>query len=282
MISLKWTLFYGGACVHPEKIVLSKGKWKKRLFPALFSLLIHPEHGPILFDTGYTQRFHTETHRFPYRLYRMVTPVHFKETDAAHYQIQQLGYKSEEIRYIILSHFHADHIGGCMDFPHATFICSKKAYQAVQGKTGFSAVKRGFIPYLLPNDFKERVQFVEESKRVSIEERFSPFLEGYDLFGDGSVIAVDLPGHAFGQIGIFFQNEQAKPVFLAADSCWLKEQYEEKALPHPLANLITDDPQAYQESLTKVHLLSIRHPEVQIVPSHCLETWLHLRGNGST
>jgi glyoxylase-like metal-dependent hydrolase (beta-lactamase superfamily II) len=275
MIPLRWRLLYGGVCTHPEKVVLPNRKWKNRIFPALFALIEHPVHGLILFDTGYAKRFFDETNPFPYRFYRMITPVIISESDSALAQIEKLGYQASEIRYIILSHLHADHICGCLDFPSSTFVCSQKAYQSVVGKTGLEAVKQGFIPNLLPSDFADRVQFIEETKRVKV---VSPFQEGYDLFGDGSILAVDLPGHAAGQIGVFFQTEQDEQIFLAADSCWLEEQYRKNSMPHPLAGLITDDQDAYRESLNKVHQLSIEHPEIKIIPSHCLDTWQRWKG----
>ncbi len=277
MIPLRWRLLCGGACTHPEKVVLPTGKWKKRIFPSLFSLFEHPSYGLILFDTGYARRFIDETKRFPYRIYRMTTPVRVSEADSAVAQVEKLGYQASDIRYIILSHFHADHICGCLDFPSSTFICSQKAYQSVVGKTGLKAVQQGFIPNLLPENFASRVQFIEETQRIKV---ISPFNEGYDLFGDGSLIAVDLPGHAVGQIGVFFRTEQDQQIFLAADSCWLEEQYRRNSMPHALARLITDDQEAYRESLKKVHQLSVEHPEIEIIPSHCLDTWQRWKGNG--
>ncbi|MBA4493397.1 MBL fold metallo-hydrolase [Paenactinomyces guangxiensis] len=271
----------GGYCTHPEKMVLPYKKLKKRIFPALFSLIEHPVHGPILFDTGYSSRFFSETKRFPYRLFRLITPVTFSEHESARSQVKEAGYAPEEIRTIILSHLHTDHVAGLMDFPRSEMICSRSAWEAVRGKEGWSALKRGLIPSLLPGDFADRVLFVEDTPVLSIKDRFSPFETGRDLFGDGSLISVALPGHAAGQIGLFLRTEQQGTIFLAADSCWVSEAYQKNVLPHPLTDLLTADKKALVESLAKVHALSLQHPDITIVPSHCLETWKTLSAPGA-
>jgi hypothetical protein len=50
-----------GRCRHLERVTLRGGRWTTIDFPALASLLIHPTEGPILYDTGYAERFRTET-----------------------------------------------------------------------------------------------------------------------------------------------------------------------------------------------------------------------------
>jgi glyoxylase-like metal-dependent hydrolase (beta-lactamase superfamily II) len=226
----------------------------------------------MLFDTWYSHHFFTETAPFPFRFYRWITPVTLGEQEDALSQIQKQGFSPEEIRYILLSHLHADHIAGCKDFPYATFICSRIDYEWVRDTKGFQALKRGFVPGLLPEDFLRRVQWIEDGPLISIKERFSPFSHAFDLFSDGSLLAVHLPGHSPGQFGLFLQTE-SQTVFLAADSCWLKQAYEKNIPPHPIANALTSDVADYKNTLKKVHQLSQQHPEIQIIPSHCLETW---------
>ncbi|WP_044642295.1 MBL fold metallo-hydrolase [Risungbinella massiliensis] len=273
MKQVKWHLFQGGYCTHPGKIVNPKSNWKKRVFPALFFLIVHPEQGPILIDTGYSKYFFKETKRFPFSLFHLLTPVTFEQEEEAVQQIKKVGISPEDVKWIVLTHLHADHIAGVKDFPNATFICSQKELNAVHGKGDWKSLRRGFIPNLLPSDFGQRVKVIEELSQQNISAKFSMFNTAYDLFGDNSLIAVDLPGHAQGQIGLFFQDEQGKTIFLASDSCWVKEAYEEIVLPHPLSNLITEQPKEYRESLVKVHNLAKEHPDIRIIPSHCLDTW---------
>ena len=273
MIKVKWFLRYGGHCTQLEKMILSNRPWQKRIMPALFSLIEHPTQGLLLFDTGYSPAFFTATEAFPYRLYRYATPVTFTEQQAAVNQINHLGYSQDDIKTIILSHLHADHICGINDFPAANFLVTQTAYQEVANKKGFAALRRGFIPSLLPNDFRERVQWIEQTTKIPLTNEFSPFTEGYDLFGDQSIIAVELPGHAAGQIGILFHTVEDKTIFLIADGCWTSESYRLKQMPHPITNFITHDPTAYRQTLSHIHQFAKQHPHVKIIPSHCIQTW---------
>ena len=77
--------------------------------------IVHPEEGAVLFDTGYNTRLYREPCLSSCRTYAAVLPVAVKpEEDAAH-QLDVLGYRPEEIKWIILSHFHVDHCAGLLN-----------------------------------------------------------------------------------------------------------------------------------------------------------------------
>jgi glyoxylase-like metal-dependent hydrolase (beta-lactamase superfamily II) len=270
LMSLKVKFFEAGYCIHREGMVIRDGKWRKLAFPALFALILHPTIGAILFDTGYTERFFQETKNFLFRLYALTTPVYFIEpNDSAVYQLEKAGIDALDIKYIIISHFHADHIGGLLDFPNAKFICCKSAYQAVKDLRGINALKAGFLAGLLPVNFSERSLFVEDKQTVSLPVEYQPFTQGIDLFGDSSLIAVELPGHAMGQLGLFFKDADNQDYFLIADACWLSRAYQEFVLPHPLTRLIFSSQQDYVDTLAKIHDLYKLNPKIKIIPTHC-------------
>lgn len=275
-MALNVTFFQAGYCTHPEAVVVRDGQWKTTNFPSLFALISHPESGNILFDTGYSDRFFQETRHFPLRLYALTTPVYFQPEDSAVYQLKNQGIEPESVQYIIISHFHADHIGGLRDFPNARFVCFKSAYEAVKHRRGISALKAGFLSGLLPSDFEQRAIFVEDKKRISLPPQYTPFDTGFDLLGDGSLYAVELPGHATGQLGLFFIDADHQSYFLIADACWLSRAYQEFVKPHPIANLIFSDRQEYVDTLSKIHQLYKLNPEVKIIPTHCSKTWNEL------
>lgn len=272
-VLLKLSLLAAGHCTHPEAMVTRGGRWQSVPFPALFALLEHPRLGPILFDTGYTARFFAETCRWPYSLYAKITPVCLQQSEEAHHQLAARGIAAEAIAYLIISHFHADHIAGLKDFPNAQFIYFAEAYQAVRPRRGWSAVRVGFLPGLLPCDFERRSRPVSLTRLTPLPPGYAPFAGGVDLFGDGSILAVPLPGHATGQMGLFLQTDQAETILLAADACWHSRAYRDLIWPHPLANLALAEPQAYRQTLTKLHHLHHNNPHIKIIPSHCREVY---------
>lgn len=278
---VKVTWLKTGYCTHPEAIALRGGRWQTVQFPALVALIQHPTFGNILFDTGYSERFFRETQHWPNRLYALITPTYLQPEESAVQQLQQRGISPESIRYIVISHFHADHIGGLADFPNAKFICAQSAYEAVKQQKGLGAVKAGFLEGLLPSNFEQQVEFVEHKPIVNALPGY--FETGFDLFGDRSLIAIELPGHATGQIGLIFvektnvektnveKTEQC--YFLVADACWSSRAYQEFVSPHPIAQLIFSNPAAYRSTLQKLHQLHKTHPEIRIIPTHCADFW---------
>lgn len=261
-----------GYCTHLESITIRGGKWRSQQYPALCTLIQHPEYGNILYDTGYSSRFFTETKRWPYSLYNIITPVKISEEHTLIHQLQKDGIKPEDISYIIISHFHADHVAGLKDFPNAKMIFSRDGYNAVKGRTGFSALRKAYLSGLLPNDFVEKAIFIEDRNTIILDKAMAPFDKGTDIFGDGSVIAIDLSGHAIGQIGILF-NSNEQQVFLVADSCWSSKAYREYKLPSSITYLIHDNKSTYQHTLKKLYDLYSNNKDVKIVPSHCQEIW---------
>lgn len=293
-LPIKLMIRSAGYCVHPEWLTLKGGSFRPVKFPAGFACLLHPVHGTILFDTGYSTRFFRETATLPNALYRYITPVHFQEEDSAAAQLRQEGIAPENVRYIILSHFHADHIGGARDYPNAHFIYLDKAYTAVRGLGKFARVKAGFLPGLLPEDFADRSLPVGEAPgRRGLEldssaakpsatwatsfgpgAPFSPE-EVYDLLGDGSVLAVELSGHAEGMIGVFVSTT-AHDYLLCADTVWSSRAFLEQRPPHPAAGLIMSDRLDYKHSFKRLQALRAWHPGLRVVPSHCpiaLDNW---------
>jgi glyoxylase-like metal-dependent hydrolase (beta-lactamase superfamily II) len=275
MTPIKVNFFQAGYCTHPEAIVIRDGKWKTSKFPAVFALITHPEHGAILYDTGYSSRFYQETRNLPYRIYALTTPVYFQPEESASAQLQKFGITPKAVNYIIVSHFHADHVGGLRDFPNAKFICFESAYTAVKNLRGIAATKAGFLPGLLPPDFADRTIFVETKRTIALP-LCDTFDTGLDLFGDGSLVAVELPGHVTGQLGLFFTDINEQSYFLIADACWLSRAYQEFIQPHPIASLIFASKHDYIDTLQRIHQLHKLNPNLKIIPAHCADAWKEL------
>jgi glyoxylase-like metal-dependent hydrolase (beta-lactamase superfamily II) len=252
-----------------------KGAPKKTIrFYATYAVIKHPKHGVILFDTGYTKRFFSSTSAYPYKLYRAFTPVFIKPEEEAAAQLKADGIQPEDVRYIIVSHFHADHIGGLRDFPNARFICDRAAYNDIKGKSGLSALKKGFLPAQLPEDFTKRTDFINVEKGTSKDEHLGAL---HDLLDDGSILLTRLDGHAKGQLGALLQTEKGR-VFLISDAAWLKPAYIDLKLPHPIVRLFFDSWADYKASLNRVHNYHEAHPDTLIIPCHCVETLTALNG----
>lgn len=272
-----------GYCTHPEFLTIRGGSLKSAVFPAGFACIRHPEYGVILFDTGYSSRFFDETRSLPQALYRYITPVVYHEEQSAVQQLSAADIDAEDVQYIILSHFHGDHIAAVQDFPNAQFIYMQESYDAVRRLGTLAAVKAGFLQGLLPQDFAERSHPFTRSSRiegnraetaaeapavnVSSAADYAPY---YDLFGDGSILAIELSGHAEGMISLLLSTA-AHDYLLCADTVWSSRAFKENRAPHPAAGLIMSNRREYKYNMERLRQWSMRHPQLRIVPSHCNE-----------
>lgn len=265
---VSWQLLDTGYCLAREAHLLRGVSRSTIHCHALVALIKHPQRGIILWDTGYAPRMEEATQWWPWKLYRHVTPLRLNPVLHLATQLPRLGIPLDSVRIILLSHLHADHVAGLLDFPHAHIVLHTAALEAWQVSRGWRALKRGVIPALFPPDFATRTTPIKKFDGPAV-----PGLgASHDLFGDGSILLVELPGHARGQLGAFLPTA-TRPVLLAADGAWLSRAFRERRPPHPLTYLFADDPPAIQRTLNSLHAFAAAHPDVLIVPTHCPEVF---------
>lgn len=265
---MKFELKTAGFCWAAQHHAIRGAKRKDIKFYATFGVIRHPKHGIILFDTGYATRFFDFTSKYPYKLYQHLTKVKIKKEEEVVEQLKADGIEPNDVKYIIISHFHADHIAGLMDFPNSTFICNRVSYEAIKGTSGMAAMKHGFVPAFLPDDFENRLQRVDIEKGTYKDKDLGKLV---DLFGDGSILLCDLDGHAVGQIGAILNTDEGL-VFLISDACWVEEAYKDGKMPHFITRLLFNSWKNYTSNVTKISNYHKNNPETLIIPCHCEKT----------
>ncbi len=267
-MKVKLHLNYAGHCLANERHAIRSGQNKVIKFHALWGLIQHPNHGWILFDTGYTRRFYDATKNFPSRIYALATKVSISQDEEVLSQLKQAGISSEDIKFIIVSHFHADHVGGLHDFPSAHIITSKKGLNQVRKMSSLFSFRKGILKGLIPNDLESRASFYED---FNTGKSIPDLGLVYDLFNDESIMIVPLEGHARGQFGLLLSTSKSQ-YFLVADAAWLHESFEELTLPHPIVRTFIDSWKALVKSLNRIHQFYKNNPETVVVPTHCAST----------
>lgn len=272
-IRVHFHLLRVGQCRHYEWAAIRGGSWKKIAFPAICALIGHPTRGWMLYDTGYSERFFEETKPFPERLYRMMLPVDLSIDPTLEEQLAKLSIRPENITTILVSHFHGDHVAGLRNFPRAKFWAMKNDFDRAMGQSRWRGTFDGFLRGLLPADFESRVSLVETARCVALPAWLAPFTSGFDLFGDGSLIAVPLPGHAASQMGLVFRDENDVTRFLIADACWSLPACRAGRPPSLVASLFFADRLRYRKTFIDLQTLAQREKNLCLIPSHCETTW---------
>ena len=226
---------------------------KKRKFPAGAFLIKHTKHGLILFDTGYSADICKAG--LIGRVYNLFNPTSVEQKDELKSQLYRIGIRPGDIKTIILSHLHPDHIGGLKSFNEADLIVSKEAMRTYKNSRTRDLIMRRFFPA----DFEDRTSIITDETMTT---KILGALKGYDLFNDGSLILLKLDGHARGQLGALI-NQQ---ILLAADSCWGNDLIEASYHMKFPVSLIHNNMEEYRNTLDNLKLL--KKNGVNLVFSH--------------
>ena len=274
MTSVSFQFLKAGYCSNHEGFMIEGGSFRKKMeFPCTFGLIQHPKHGNILFDTGYSSHFHEATKSYPEKLYAQVTPVTVKPEETSMAQLQKRGIAPEDVNYVIISHFHGDHISALRDYPNATFLTHSTAWKHFKSKKGIRALVKAYLPALIPEDFEERLIFIDKPNNTVLLDKKYVFPTAHDFFEDGSLLFIELPGHCKGQVGVLLKNENQDEFFLIADAAWNKRNIEENKLPHLSTFIIHENYKEYKSTLDKLHKMQIENQQLKVLPCHCLETF---------
>ncbi|MEE9329259.1 MAG: N-acyl homoserine lactonase family protein [Parvularculaceae bacterium] len=123
-------------------------------------------------------------------------------------QLAELALTPSDVDYISISHSHFDHSGQAEQFAGTTWLVNDAEYEVMFGEGADSAPYEAF----------------KGLKRQS-------FVGDHDVFGDGTVSIIDLPGHTPGHTGLMLQLEDAGTVLLTGDLYHRAESRKLKRVP---------------------------------------------------
>ncbi len=128
---------------------------------------------------------------------------HWRRSKTLAGEIEKLGLKPADIKYLAVSHTHPDHIGNVELFPQTMLLVQKAEYD---------------WPSPAGPRFKPSHPVTK--------------LEGdHDVFGDGSVTIVSTPGHTPGHQVLLVKLPKFGAVLLSGDAVHIKESFEKRYVP---------------------------------------------------
>ncbi len=121
-------------------------------------------------------------------------------------QLAKLGFRPEDVTHVVYSHFHLDHAGNIKLFPKAKHVVQKEELRAAWWPEKF-----------------QRAAYVLKDYEGTRDYDFLQLNGDFDLFGDGSLVALDTKGHTQGHQSLQVTLKNTGVLLLAADAIYTAE-----------------------------------------------------------
>jgi glyoxylase-like metal-dependent hydrolase (beta-lactamase superfamily II) len=164
-----------------------------------------------------------------------------------------------EVRFALATHVHWDHVGALGDVPNAKVLLSRAELE--WARTLSRSLDEGVMPHHLARA-KARLHRFDFTGPAR-----DGFPASFDVFGDGAIVAVPLPGHTPGSTAFFVAPPDGRQALLSGDTSWTMRGVEVPVHKNPLARLDADVEQT-GAALGLLHALHTRRPDVLIIPAH--------------
>jgi len=177
---------------RPEDYTLTREEVKDTNMGVTCYLVVHSK-GMLLYDTGLDDRLVGRP------LYENVLDGYAQiKFNTLRGQLADIGVTPANIDYLVLSHYHWDHVGNAGDFAASTWLVYKGDRDQM-----FSPAARAYSWF-------SRYSALENSKTM--------LLGGdHDVFGDGSVVVIATPGHTEGHCSLLVRLKNTGPIVLSGD-----------------------------------------------------------------
>jgi N-acyl homoserine lactone hydrolase len=129
-------------------------------------------------------------------------------------QMAAAGVTPADVNYLVLSHYHWDHIGNAALFAKSTWLVERIEHDTLFGPTPPERIA------------PEQYMPLAKSKTVYLPNR------DYDVFGDGTVIIKPAYGHTPGHNVLFVKLAKTGPVILSGDLYHYPEEVTTGVVPH--------------------------------------------------
>jgi glyoxylase-like metal-dependent hydrolase (beta-lactamase superfamily II) len=129
-------------------------------------------------------------------------------------QLAKLGVKPEQIQYVGISHYHGDHTGQVASFPQATLLIGQGDWNAITAPKPAAGVNAPPFAHWISGGGK-----------------VEPLPADKDVFGDGTVIILNTPGHTPGHHSLLVKLREKGNFLITGDLVHFHENYNSNGVP---------------------------------------------------
>ncbi len=249
---------------------------RSRLGFTASAILIHSPRGSLLIDAGNSSNFDEEIQVYSGGTKRWLAtfPGALKPAQPLGTQLAAMQFDPAALRAVVPTHAHLDHLGGVLDLPPVPVWVSDAEAELIEA--GRHQVSFEVIPAHAQHvaGHLEPLPFVDEPYEV--------FERHADLFGDGSVVVVPLPGHTPGSVGVFVHLADGRRVFHVGDAVNDRTQVERLRGRTPSMRRTDADRDAAESVVAVLHELARQDPTLLILPAHERDAWEDIWGSPAT
>ena len=128
--------------------------------------------------------------------------------------LKQMKVSPDQVKYVGISHFHADHTGQLAPLKNATLLIGKGDWDGINATPPMGGANvKGFSEWISE---KRKVEQLTGDK---------------DVFGDGTVMILRAPGHTPGHTMLLVRLKEKGPVVLVGDAVHFHENYQNEGVP---------------------------------------------------
>ncbi|WEJ08426.1 N-acyl homoserine lactonase family protein [Sinorhizobium prairiense] len=209
--------FLAGGRLRMRRSIFVPGVAKEETIelPVHATLIRHPK-GNVLFDTGCNPDAATDPQARWGGLAKVMAPI-FNQEQTVVRQLATLGLEADDIDVVICSHLHPDHCGCNQYFRRATILCHEAEVAAARAD---SAENQG---YLKPE--------------WDQPQGFQTFGAEHDVFGDGRIVLLPMPGHTPGTTVAHVSLQESGTFVLASDAAPLQANMDAGVAPRNTWNM---------------------------------------------